>query len=117
MPQYCYTSSEGQTVERLFSMGKAPRTVTEGDICFVRDIPAEWDGRRNSDPYPKLSDALGVLGSQASEASRHLHEQGVPTEFTSDGRCVVESNSHQNRIMEALGMHDRDACYSQRAKP
>ena len=98
-------------------MGKAPKTVSVGGKCYMRNIPAEWDGRHDADPYPKLSDALGVLGSQASEASKHLHEQGVPTEFTSDGRCVVRSNSHQNRIMEALGMHDRDACYSQRTKP
>jgi hypothetical protein len=101
-------------------MGRAPKCVRSRGKCYARNIAAEWKGRRDNDAcWPKLSDALGVLHSQIGEAGDHLAECGVPTQFANDGtgRCIVESNQHQNRIMEALGIHDRDACYSQRAKP
>lgn len=116
---FCFTN-DGQTIKREFRMGKAPASIRCGGKRYVRDIPAEHRGDPpKKNPWPKKSDALGVLHSQIGEAAQHLAEEGVPTQFTNDGtgRCVVESNEHQNRIMEVLGIHDRDACYRQRAKP
>jgi hypothetical protein len=128
MVTFCYTrfirhkrfATLAKTVERQFPVGKAPATVIICGDRYKRDIPAEWEGRRIKNAcWPKKSDALGVLHSQVGEAAEHLADNGVPTQFCQDGtgRCIVESNQHQNRIMEVLGIHDRDACYSQRTRP
>jgi hypothetical protein len=128
MPVFCYTWTErrrGQkpltrTVRRTFSIGRARVRIQVGGKCYVRDIPAEWAGRPDANAcWPKKSDALGVLHSQVGEAAEHLADNGVPTQFCQDGtgRCIVESNDHQNRIMRVLRIHDRDACYSQRTRP
>lgn len=120
MALFCYTSSGGRTIERVFRMGKAPKTVSVGGTRYLRDVPAEWNGRRDqAGNWPQKSDALGVLDSQTDEAAQHLADNGVSTAFTSDGtgRCIVESRGHRNRIMKVLGIHDRDAGYGDRTRP
>lgn len=128
MATFCYTwikrrkrlPTLTKTIERTFRMGRAPVSVRVGAKRYVRDVPAEWRKRPNTNAcWPMKSDALGVLDSQVDEAAAHLAEQGVPTEFTNDGtgRCVVRSRGHRNRIMEVLGIHDRDAGYGDRARP
>lgn len=118
MATYCYTNKAGRTIEKCFPMGKAPRSIRVGFVRFRQDTAAKFAGRKHdAGSWPMLCDALGVLPSQAKEAEAHLNSVGVPTTFTREGRCVVRNNGHRNRVMEALGMHDRDACYHQRAKP
>lgn len=117
---YCYTNETGETIERPFAMGRAPRGVTVAGVRFDRDIPAEHAGEApNAGKWPKLCDATGVLHSQVDEAETHLNSVGVPTTFTRDGtgRCILRDNQHRNNVLQALGMHDRDACYRQRARP
>ncbi len=67
--------------------------------------------------WPKKCDGTGVLPSQTQEASEHLASQGVPTEFAPDGRAILRDRSHRNNVLEALGLHDKDAGYGDRAKP
>jgi len=118
MPMYCYTSEDGQTIERKFSMNKVPRTVTVGDRVFHHDIIAEQAGRRDiCTNWPKKCDGTGVLPSQTREASEHLASQGVPTEFAPDGRAILRTRDHRNKVLEVLQMHDKDAGYGDRAKP
>lgn len=120
MPSFCYTNRQGDTIERVFRMGRARKSVVVDGVRYQRNIPAEWGTRRGSGtPWPMKSDALGVLHNQVDEASEHLLSVGVPTSFTDDGtgRCIVESRQHRNQIMAALGMHDRDAGYGDRARP
>lgn len=116
---YLYTNGNGATIERPFPMGKARRCVTVEGIRFDRDIPAEHCESRRAGKWPYESNALGVLDSQVEEAETHLNSVGVPTTFTRDGtgRCIIRDNQHRNQVMEALGIHDNDACYNQRAKP
>ena len=130
MSVFCYTRHQirlrkrgpivSHTVERTFRIGKAPTSITVRGKRYLRDIAAEWAGRRIKNAcWPMKSDALGVLDSQTDEAAKHLADSGVPTEFTKDGtgRCIVKSRGHRNRVMAVLGIHDRDAGYGDRARP
>jgi len=119
MPYYCYTSEDADvTIEEYYPVGKAPKTVTRGDDLFYRDIPAEWRGRKDtSSCWPMKSDALGVLPNQVGEATQELADAGVPTSFAKDGRVILESRGHRKKVCEALGYHDKNAGYGDRAKP
>ena len=115
---YCYTNSQGETIDRPFPMGRAPRRVTVEGVRFDRDFAAQFAGKKhNAGQWPKLCDACGVIPQQIPEAEAHLNSMGVPTTFAADGRCILRDNQHRNRVFEALAIHDRDACYRQRAKP
>lgn len=66
-----------------------------------------------SKSWPRLSDAMGVNPNQREEAQRKSIEQGVPTEFTKDGRAVIRNNAHQRDLQRALGMVNNNAGYNQ----
>ncbi len=118
MPMYSYTSEDGQTIERKFSMNRVPRRVTVGSRVFHHDITAELSRRKDiCGNWPKKCDGTGVLPSQVAEASEQLASEGVPTQFAPDGRCILESRGHRNKVLQVLGLHDKDAGYGDRAKP
>lgn len=60
------------------------------------------------------SDALGCHPGQIAAQAQDLLDAGIPTQFTKDGACIVESNAHRNALMLHNGLHDRDACYGQK---
>lgn len=113
MPTYCFTTKEGETVERWFPMGKAPEYVRlEDGRRARRDILAEHgEFRPTCGNWPILSDALGVHPSQVAEATAQAHSVGVPTEFRPDGRAVLRSPEHRKRFAEALGFYDLNGGY------
>ena len=67
-------------------------------------------GRRKA-TYPLCSDTLGVHPDQRMDAVRESINLGVPTDFTPDGRAILESKGHRKRYAEALGYFDKDGGY------
>lgn len=115
MPTYCYTAEDdGETVERVFVMGKAPGKITlPGGRSAFRDYRAEQSGPHSSPgTWPQHSTAAGVMPSQIAEAQAASVKAGVPTQFTADGEAIFTSRKHRRDYLKSVGMHDRDAGYS-----
>ena len=70
-----------------------------------------------SAPPEYWSHNIGVNPTQIPELRSHFEKHGLgSTEIRADGAVKVRSNGHRNKLLEASGMHDKDACYRQRAK-
>ena len=70
-----------------------------------------------SAPAEYWSHNLGVNPDQIPELKSHLTKHGLgETEIRADGAVKIRSNGHRNKLLASSGMHDRDACYRQRAK-
>lgn len=67
--------------------------------------------------WPRESDALGVLSTQAEDAYNESVAIGVPTEFTKNGRAIIRSEAHQRAYSKALkntrlgAVHERN-CFN-----
>lgn len=116
MPWYCFTVNGGETVDKEFPMGHAPKRVRVNGQWAYRDIVAEHKGevveRHSGAQWPKppeTSNALGVHPKQCKEAYDHSVSVGVPTQFDKKtGNPVFESKGHYYRYRKALKHHDRD---------
>ncbi len=113
MPVYCYTTEEGFTYERMFPMGKAPKTVSTECGTAERDIRAEHKGFKSTNSnWPMESDALGVNPVQVAEAEAEARSLGVPTQYNKENGCaMLKSGGHRAKLMKALGYVDRDGGY------
>ena len=107
MPLYCYSSEEGEIIERVYPMGKAPATVYQGN--FRRDFQAEQVGRPARAGWPLTCFASGVNANQAQELRDHFKEAGVPTEVTVNGDPVYTSHAHRKRALACRGIHDSNS--------
>jgi hypothetical protein len=112
MPIYCYTTKDGQTVERFFPMGQAPEKIRVGRRVARRDFAAEGKGGFLPANWPMCSDAAGINPDQAVEAHAHSVKIGIPTEFNSEGQAVFTSPHHRKRYCEAIGLYDRNGGYN-----
>lgn len=113
MPTYCYTTNDGLTVEKVYRVGKAPKTVTtfDGTTAF-RDIVAEHQGFSDTPGnWPQKSDAVGCHPDQIEDERKRSVAQGCPTEFTPDGRRIFTSAGHRKRWCELNGYYDRNGGY------
>lgn len=61
--------------------------------------------------WPMLSEAMGVQPDQIAEAATHARENGVPTDFTPDGRVIVRDRKHRKQLLKLYGYHDNHAGY------
>jgi len=113
VPVYCYTTKHGFTYDRVFAMGRAPKTVRTEYGVAQRDIGAEHRGFKHGEGWPMESDALGVNPDQVQEAQAEADRAGVPTEYNKDTGCaVLRSRGHRAKLMKELGYVDRDGGYS-----
>lgn len=112
MPTYCYTSDDGVTVDRFFSMDDHPDLVVEDGITYTRDLHAEQCPRRAIAEWPICSDAAGVNPSQRMQAQAHSVRIGVPTEFNKAGQAVFRSPQHRRDYCKAIGLRDLNGGYS-----
>lgn len=80
----------------------------DGEL-LSRDYYAEH-GRFKDTPgaWPQYSDAAGVAVHQIAEAREKSVRDGVPTEFTADGRAIFRDREHRARYLATIGMYDRD---------
>lgn len=112
MPTYCYTSDDGtQHIERIYPMGKAPRILDIDGLTFKRDFRGELSPRACTGNWPMYSDAAGVHPDQIKEAYEKSVKDGVPTQFTPDGRAIFTSRKHRKDYCRTIGMHDRNGGY------
>lgn len=61
---------------------------------------------RANNPQPSLS--MKVHESQIPEAMAHARRHGVPTNFTPDGRPLIEGRRHQKAYAATRGMFNKD---------
>jgi len=119
MPLYCYTTDDGETVERYFPMGGAPASVKVGDKVACRDRAAEaplcfvkgsqTPVKQGHGKWPMTCFASGVHPSQAQELRDHLKRNGVPTDVNKDGDPIYTSKEHRKKALKARGMHDKSS--------
>jgi len=114
MPMYCYTNSRtGETVERFYSVGKAPDRVRVKGRSYRRDIAAEHGQFRNTPGnWPQHSFASGVSPRQVAEVKAKLRARGVDAQFDpKTGYAIYRDRSHRRRCLEARGIYDQDGGY------
>lgn len=116
MPLYCFTTKDGQTVERMFPMGECPEKVRVGGKVAKRDYQAESKGGMLPANWPMVSDmAFGYAPEQMAEVLKHDKESGLHgTEYKKvDGEYspVFTNPHHRTRYCRAHGMFDRNAGY------
>lgn len=108
MPVYCFTNSRlGATIERVYPMGSAPKSVLEAGRRYHRDFTAERASVPATKGWPLECLASGVHASQAGELRDFLAKRGVPTEVTPDGNPVYRDARHRRRALKARGLHDK----------
>ena len=112
MAVYCYTNDRGDKLSRQYPMGKAPRRIEVDGSIYRRDFRAEFCGKHTPGNWPMASDAAGVHPGQVDQAHEHARRVGIPTEFTADGRAIFTSRRHRRDYCRAIGLHDRNAGYS-----
>ncbi len=120
MAIYCYTN-KGDTIERQYPMGKAPRRLRHKGKIYYHDIVAEQSsvGRGRKDTWPMRCAASGVDASQAVEATKAVKEQGFSgvTFDARTGDAIYESRRARKEYVSATGLHDRNAGYSDPVPP
>ena len=118
MAVFCYISEDGTAAgERFVRPGKTPpRFIVIGGKRCYRDLQAEQSGMRGGlGCWPMCSNAIRYLPSRKQEYEQLMASHGVTATLNERGQAVIESNQHRNEIMKVLGVHDKDAGYSQYA--
>jgi len=90
------------------------RVVTREEFDAIlpsKPIGVPLDAHR-PDCWPMLSEAMGVQPDQIGEAAAHARKNGVPTEFTGDGRVIVRDRKHRRDLLRLYGMHDKQGGFS-----
>lgn len=120
MPLYCYTTADGETVERVFPRDSVPEKVRVGRRTARRDMGREHvcgfvkgsrtPVKQGHSKWPmEPCYASGVNANQAQELRDYLKSRGVETEVTKDGDPIYTSAAHRKRALKARGMHDRNS--------
>lgn len=107
MPVYCYETSSGRVVDRVFPAGKAPRHILVSGKKATRSFAAESCGVPPKKGWPITCFASGVNANQAGELRDFLRDSGVPTQVTPDGDPVYRNVSHRRKALKARGLVDK----------
>jgi len=113
MPVYCYTTKDGQTVERFYPAAKVRKTIRVNGKTAHRDIAAEHGSFKNTPGnWPMKSDACGVSPKQIPEAMETDRRLGVPANYDSKtGQIIWDSPGHRKKWCEAHEYYDRNGGY------
>lgn len=109
MPTYCFETPDGQVVEKIFSIGKAPRQIELDGQIARRSFRAETKTIPTTSGWPLECVASGVHAKQRNELSDYLKRKGVPTDVTKDGNPVYRDARHRARALKARGFYDKNA--------
>lgn len=71
-------------------------------IKAVATTPSNW---------PQYSEAFGCLPSQVEEFTKDCAENGIPTEYTRDGRAIFRDRDHRRQFYQWQGKHDKNGMY------
>lgn len=118
MPAYCYTTDDGEVVERVYPMGKAPRKIKLRDGRTAnRNFAVEHSAPVPTTDacWPLYSRALGVPPESVAEHTKFFADRGIPCEFKENKHGMYDmklnSRQHRRQVLRAVGMHDRDGGY------
>jgi hypothetical protein len=112
MPIYCYETEDGQVVEELFPVGKAPKTVVLDDGSVAkRNLACELKPCRSHTGagWPFECIASGVHPSQAQQLRDYFRKAGVPTDVSPGGNPVYTSAAHRKRALKCRGFFDKSS--------
>jgi len=110
MPNYCFSTIDGEVVERFFRMSEVPLLITlEDGRIAERDFAAEHLPRRAGSGWPMECCASGVAPQQAGELRELFQKLGVSTEVSTDGNPVYTSSIHRKRALKARGFYDKQS--------
>jgi len=109
MPTYCYETESGVSLEKVFPIGKAPKSVVHEGKVAKRSFLMESVGVPPKTGWPITCYASGVNAEQAGELRDHLRREGVPTEVTRDGDPVYRNAKHRRKALKARGMVDKSS--------
>lgn len=109
MPTYCFETPDGQVVERVFPIGKAPRTVNVDGHIARRSFRYESKSLPTTSGWPLECVASGVHASQRTELSTLLRRKGVPTDVSKDGNPIYRNARHRSNALKARGFYDKNA--------
>lgn len=101
--------------KRIWSDGYSKHwCITLDDGRKTHDFPdlARKKSLQCAGTWPMTSYAAGVHPDQVPEMMKIDAENGVPTQYNSDGDPEFTSKSHRNMYCRVHKMHDRDAGYS-----
>lgn len=122
MPLYCYTTEDGETVDRAYSFHHViPKSVKVRGKVALRDRQAEGvprgvvkgsktPVRQGHGKWPMAPCfASGVNACQAQELRDHYKKHGVDVEVTKDGDPIYTSAAQRRKALKVRGMHDNDS--------
>lgn len=120
MPIYCFTTQNGETIERAFPMGAVPAKIQYHDMLAYRDRRAEGivgfvkgsktPVKQGYAKYPmEPCIASGVHASQAQELRDFHKRHGLDIEVTNDGDPIYKSAAQRRKALKSRGMYDRNS--------
>lgn len=119
MPTYEFCTDDGEIVELFMPFAEHDRRVKDDTIILDdgRTARTFWNSRSaiSTVPsnYPMVSTAAGVHPGQIKEHMEHLRSKGCgQVNHTKDGDIIFESKGQRKKVLEALGMYDRNGGYS-----
>ena len=114
MPQYSYkcpACGNKQTVIRSMKDSQKVVLCDEDSFVMQRDYQSDFGKQRFGDIWPYASYAAGVSPDQIPEMQKVDRENGVPTEYTSDGDPIFRSRRHRKKYCQVHNLYDRNAGY------
>lgn len=119
MPTYEFVKPDGEVVEVFMSFAEHDRRVKNDVIKLDDGTKARkvWAGKTaiSTVPsnYPMVCTSAGVHPGQVKEHMEHLRKMGCgQVNHTKDGDIVFESKGQRKKVLEALGMFDRNGGFS-----
>ena len=119
MPMYEFKTDDGEVVELFMPFAEFDRRVKDGKLTMndgrtvasyfnphvgISTVPAN---------YPMTCSAAGVHPGQVKEHMEHLKAKGCgQVNHTKDGDIIFESKGQRRKVLETLGMYDRNGGYS-----
>jgi len=113
VPWYCFTTDDGETLERECPMRRIPRKITLDDgRVAVRDRRAELcDFKNTPGNWPMKSLALGCHPRQREEYYEFTKKHGVPTHIDERGDAIIPDRTHRKKLAQLFKCVDYDGGY------
>lgn len=92
------TDADRQAIKAMLTARPKPRIRTR------RIISREAPKLRKKLKWPHVSDALGVSPDKIPEAREAMRRQGLPIEFTADGRAIITGPDQYRKVARACGL-------------
>lgn len=118
MPTYAFATADGILVEREYSLGKCPKSITAFGSKAYRCYAAEavtgfvkgnkTPVKRGNATWPmEPCVASGVQPDQAQELRDFYHNRGLSIEVNNDGDPIYTSAKQRKKALKMRGMFDK----------